>query len=407
MSIGDLLVQGMRPPNPNPQPQGSPQAGPMPQGAPGQPQGQTLPPAQSYAPDPSVGASIQQLMQMHEQDRRANSVDRGLAMMAGSFGPVSTRAAIMNSAQPENDRIAAMGGAVRDAAGMQALQEHQMLLSQLGLAPGGGAPAGGGMMSTLSAQTGIPANVLTTIYLTNPSTFGEEVNKASQMKAGVPAQQAAQMAQAKDVEEFKNSGIQDFSAAHQKLTETEAGVDQLLNDIPSTMKALAAPDFLTTSKLGAWLPGYGEDTKKQAIAIQKLEAGLTGESLQSVKNVRNQREFATLGEALTAGLNANNGTEGVQKALEAIKQKMATAHAQVYATAGKEIPTQYSGLADPAYTSPTIDGKPNPYYTGATYEKPSPAHGTNPTQPGGGFDYSALKSGETYTAPDGSTRTKR
>jgi hypothetical protein len=143
----------------------------------------------------------------------------------------------------------------------------------------------------------------------------------------------------------------------------------LLKNPSATMQALQYPDILTTSKAAAWLPfGPSEAAKQQAIAIQKLEAELTGESLSSVKNVRNQREFSTLGEALTAGLNANNGQDGVQQALQTIKQKMAVAHAQVYATAGKEIPNQYAGMADPAYTSPTLHGAPNPYYTGATYE---------------------------------------
>ena len=194
-------------------------------------------------------------------------------------------------------------------------------------------------------------------------------------QSSLAVSQAAQEGQAKDVEEFKNSGIQDFSAANQKLTDTQTGVDQLLKNMPATMKALSDPDILTTSKWAAWNPlGPSEEVKQQAIAIQKLEAGLTGESLSNVKNVRNQREFSTLGEALTAGLNANNGPQGVQDALNAIKQKMAVAHAQVYATAGKQIPNQYAGLADPTFTSPTLNGKPNPYYTGATYE-PAPKGG--------------------------------
>ena len=92
MSIGDLLVQGMQGlqgpnPRPNPMPNPGPQTGPggasPGPGAPAPPQGPSLPPAQAYGPDPSTAASIQALMQMHEQDRRANGVDRGMAMMAG------------------------------------------------------------------------------------------------------------------------------------------------------------------------------------------------------------------------------------------------------------------------------------------------------------------------------------
>ena len=78
--------------------------------------------------------------------------------------------------------------------------------------------------------------------------------------------------------------------------------------MPATMKALSDPDILTTSKWAAWNPlGPSEEVKQQAIAIQKLEAGLTGESLSSVKNVRNLREFNTLGEAVTAGSTPTTG----------------------------------------------------------------------------------------------------
>ena len=181
-----------------------------------------------------------------------------------------------------------------------------------------------------------------------------------------------QETQTKQSTEFKDTAIQDFDTAHQKLTLTESQIDQLLANMPATMKALQYPSLLTTSGAAATASAFGvgvpDDVKKQAVAAQQLIAGLTGESLSTIKNLRNQREFNTLGIAATAGLNANNGEDGVRKALEGMKAKAASAHANVYATAGKTIPSQYSGLADERYTSKTIDGRDNPYYTGATYE---------------------------------------
>ena len=243
------------------------------------------------------------------------------------------------------------------------LEQMQRINNMPAPGSGGGGATGG------AAGDGQPAIDPAVWNALSPDAKMKVLEQRTQSSLAVS--QAAQEGQAKDVEEFKNSGIQDFSAANQKLTDTQTGVDQLLNNMPATMKALSDPDILTTSKWAAWNPlGPSEEVKQQAIAIQKLEAGLTGESLSNVKNVRNQREFSTLGEALTAGLNANNGPQGVQKALEAIKQKMAVAHAQVYATAGKQIPNQYAGLADPTFhVSPTLNGKPNPYFTtGATYK---------------------------------------
>jgi hypothetical protein len=138
------------------------------------------------------------------------------------------------------------------------------------------------------------------------------------------------------------------------------------------MKALQLPGLLTTSGAAATASALGigvpDDIKQAAVTAQQLIASLTGESLTTIKNLRNRREFDTLGTAATAGLNANNGEDGVRKALEAMKTKAASAHANIYATAGKVIPNQYSGLADERYTSKTLDGKDNPYYTGATYE---------------------------------------
>ena len=129
MSIGDMLVQGMQGlqgpnPRPNPMPQTGPGGASPGPGAPASPPGPGLPPPQAYGPDPSTAASIQALMQMHEQDRRANGVDRGMAMMAGSFGPLETRGAIMNSAQPEDDRLHAMAQATLLQNAQTAQTEH-------------------------------------------------------------------------------------------------------------------------------------------------------------------------------------------------------------------------------------------------------------------------------------------
>ena len=440
MSIGDMIVAAQSGGGSGGQSQpGGYNNGTQAAAGPTTPSAMNMAQPQVYGPDQSIGASIQALMQMHENDRRANAIDRGLAGMASSFGPVEDRASIRNSAQPQNDSIGALGGAINDTSGMMQLAQHQQMMNLLGggggapaggapaagAAPGGapsggppgagppgagggpvagavGAPAPGGGGQSLSDMSGIPPSVLQTMYLSNPATFGEELNKAIQLHQGVPAQQAAQVEQAKDAEAQKNAGVEGFTASHQKLLDSEAGVNQLLGNMDATMTALSAPDILTTSKWAANLPiGYSDAVKQQAVQIQKLEAGLTGESLQSVKNVRNQREFGTLGEALTAGLNANNGKQGVQQALLDIQRKMAATHANVYATAGKQIPNQYAGMADPSYTSPTINGTRNPYFTGATYEPPQQTAQGPPATIQSPGDIAKLARGAPFTIPSG------
>jgi hypothetical protein len=339
-------------------PAGGPQAPPAPNAPPGPPPGQAgLPPTAATQSPPDLA---QLYLQMENRNRSANEIDHGLDMIAAAYSTPQMASAIMGSSRGQNQDPGAQLGNLIQLQNMQRMQNMPAPSTW----PGGGSDPTWAMLP--------------------PDAKLKYIEQQNQ--ANLQVQTTAKEAQGKDVEEFKNTGIQDFSALNQKLTEGESIVDQLMKNPAATMQALQYPDILTTSKAAAWLPfGPSEAAKQQAIAIQKLEAELTGESLSSVKNVRNQREFNTLGEALTAGLNANNGQEGVQSALQTIKQKMATAHAQVYATAGKEIPNQYAGLADPAYTSPTLHGAPNPYYTGATYA-PAPS---SPAGGGGG--------GKTYT----------
>jgi hypothetical protein len=404
MSIGDLLMgvnstqnqigQAIRP-----QPQPSPELPKLPGGPPVAPGGSPAPPGGGGASPPSGALSgppappsvapqsppdlMQLYQQLYQRERAAQGFDRSLGLMAAALSAPGTANNVWNSMPPPQDPGQQMNT-------MMQLAQMQRMANM---------PAPAGMDAPTWAMMPPDAKLK---YI------------EAQGAANIQVSTTAREAQAKDVEEFKNNGIQDFSSANQKLIDSEAGVDQLLKNMPATMKALSDPDILTTSKFAPWNPfGPSEATRQQAIAIQKLEAGLTGEALSSVKNVRNLREFNTLGEALTAGLNVNNGPEGVQRALEAIKQKMAVAHAQVYATAGKEIPYQYAGLADSAYTSKTLDnGQPNPYYTGATYAPPPKAGGEGQGPAGtsvtitGPDDIAKLPKGTPFIIPSGPNQGK-
>ena len=100
-------------------------------------------------------------MQMHAQDRAANSIDRGLATMAGSFGPVSTRAAIMGSAQPEDDRIRAMNEA------MPIVQQQQMIAAAPAMAQmlsGGQGGIGGAGQVDPAALRAIPPAMIAQLW---------------------------------------------------------------------------------------------------------------------------------------------------------------------------------------------------------------------------------------------------
>ena len=191
---------------------------------------------------------------------------------------------------------------------------------------------------------------------------------------------ATKMTEAKDAQKFKDDAVEDFGKANDKLTRSKGTVDRLLKNIDNTMTALATPDMLTSGKGPAWLkniPVIGgklvpsDETTALAHDIRTLKAELTGSGLTDVKNVRNRMEFETLGNALTAALDAANSPEDVRRALIEIKQKFAVAQANTYATAGKEIPHELGNFADPKFlTRYKKDGTENLYYTGATIADP-------------------------------------
>ena len=185
-------------------------------------------------------------------------------------------------------------------------------------------------------------------------------------KAKHVAAATAMTTQAKDVQEFKDSGKQDFSIADQKLTKSESTVDALLKDIDSTKKALSDPDFMTTGKFAANAPAWlTADPKVKAAAanVRTLVNELSASGLTGVKNVRNVREFNVIAGALTSALDPNN--PDLEGALRDIKTKFETAHAQALAAAGKPIPYAYKDVVDPTYLD-----KSNPYYTGSALEDP-------------------------------------
>jgi hypothetical protein len=348
-------------------------------------------PAQATAPAPDLTRAYLELMQ---RNRAADEIDRGMAGLAAAFAAPGTAGAVSAPLMPHEQDA---GAQIKNLMELQQYGIQQQAMAR-GLMPGGG-------IDQMGINMGLKPGALPDMIRMNPAILDDVIKSSTGMSLPLDQRQylqqqreaqasgkpfptypewassnaavgTAKETQAREAQQFKDTGSEDFTAANQKLNENEARVAQLLKNPDATMEALSKPDVLTTSKAASWIPsgtpivGASDAAKQQAIAIQKLMAELTGEGLQSAKNVRTQREFGTLGEALTAGLNVNNGKQGVIDALADIQKKFATAHAQVYAVAGKQIPYQYGGLADPKYTSPTWDGQPNPYYTGATYEEP-------------------------------------
>ena len=218
--------------------------------------------------------------------------------------------------------------------------------------------------------------------ITNPNDplIPDKYKYPEQYKAGVQGD----VAHAKEMQDFKDNGVEDLPSLEPRLDKGEKTVDTLLGNMDATMTALQAPGFLTRGPVPGYLGGgpYGQDVKDAAAAMATLKAQLAGEGLKDTKNVRNKTEFNALSESMTAALDPSNSPAQVQQALQDIKTKIARAHAQALAVAGKQVPYAYKGLADQRFFT-----KGDPYYTGATQEDApadSSGGGGGPQQSGGG-----------------------
>ena len=93
-------------------------------------------------------------------------------------------------------------------------------------------------------------------------------------------------------------------------------------------------------KWGAINPLVGQNVKDAAVALQKIQAQLTAEGLSGVKNVRNAREFNTLGQAATAGLNAAASPDDFVKAISDLQNKFLDAQATNEPRGGPQVDGQ-------------------------------------------------------------------
>ena len=93
----------------------------------------------------------------------------------------------------------------------------------------------------------------------------------------------------------------------------------------------------TTGKWAAIDPFVPQKVKDAAAALQKLQSSLSADQLAGTKNVRNQREFATLGQAANAGLNAAASPEDFKKGLGDITNKFLDAQATLELTMGHKL----------------------------------------------------------------------
>ena len=396
MSIGDLLVQGMQGlqgpnPRPNPMPNPGPQTGPggasPGPGAPAPPQGPGLPPAQAYGPDPSTAASIQALMQMHEQDRRANAVDRGLAGMAASFGPLETRNAIMNSAQPQDDRVGAMAEAMPIVQQQQMAASAPLMAQSLGLDPKVAAtlpPAALYKLWMDKEQGGITAQTdLTkqknTDLLEAQQKVPDQINKMTEMNTGIDTITGAVDDDGKTpaLQNILNSSTKKAAAMQlMSAKEGESGYTQLWDS--------------------AWASVLTPQEKAVVARMKQLSAQSYGDAFMSTGSRRTQTEVAALRAGLNQIGNFNQPYDDYVNSLNTYKTQLNKGMANALGAAGRldEVPENQRGLVNSEYLPAGFDkdGKQirpaGPLYAGqggtwASQPGFASAPASNATSPGG------------------------
>ena len=165
---------------------------------------------------------------------------------------------------------------------------------------------------------GMGGNDLETRQYLQEKNAGLTTDDYATWKGKKAAEAAGAVTEAKNVKEFKDTATQDYTALNSKLMSVQTALD-ILNKDPDAAQAAMQSFQPTTGKWAAIDIFQPQKIKDAAAALQKLQSSLSADQLAGTKNVRNQREFATLGQAANAGLNAAASPEDFRKGLSDIK----------------------------------------------------------------------------------------
>ena len=224
-------------------------------------------------------------------------------------------------------------------------------------------------------------------------------------KAQHAAQADAMATQAKQSQEFKDTATQDYSANNSKLTKIQPYIDTLLSNPAAAQQAMATM-FPTTGKGATWMPNaiVSPEEKAAAVALNTVRSTLSADALAGVKNVRNQREFSTLGQAAFGGLDPAASPENFQAALVALKNKFLDTQATNELAVGHKLTGNLVGHGNQDLLEPTLpSGAPNPYYNGGSQDNDFRKMKEQDAEDA----INRLPSGARFVGPDGQPYTKK
>lgn len=426
---------GGGPPNPAP---GGPQAAQGPPGGQGGPPGQGgpnfsapmtgqgQPAAQNYA---SPSDLSQLYLQMVQRQQASNQFNMGLGLLAASAYPGRHPEMIMDAMRGMNQGDP--GATFQNLMTLQNYNQQQMRFQNLvqnsdqyaksfGVDPtmfratitaAGPQGAGDVLGKIAEAQMGITGSQTDKEYKQQVRNFqaanpGAPLPPELQSEAGFVQHQGAAVTTADAAAKEKLAAKSEFDGMDKQYQAVEQNIDWL-NDPKNrdaVVQAIQKPELLTEGQSGRWLsavPGVGvsQDVLNAKSKLDQLHNQLYSTSFSG----KNQRlaavEAQRLGNAYTNLTSPTLSAGAIGDELNRLQQQAYSSHANIYASAGQQIPVKYHGLADAQYLNPK-----EPLYNGATEE--SAPDFSQMSDADADAAVAKLSPGESFIGPDGKPHRK-
>ena len=183
---------------------------------------------------------------------------------------------------------------------------------------------------------GMGGNDLETRQYLDEKRNGITTDDLATWKGKKAAEAAGAVTETKNVKEFRDNATADYTPLNSKPTSVQTALD-ILNKDPDAAQAALQSFSPTTGKWAVINPLVSQKVKDAAAALQKVQSSLSADQLAGTKNVRNQREFATLGQAANAGLNAAASPEDFRKGLDDITEQVSRRAGTLELTVGHRL----------------------------------------------------------------------
>jgi len=331
--------------------------------------------------------------QLAMRARAEDQFDRGIGGVIASFSPASQRAGIMNQWAGAGSMDP---GALFD--NMMKMTQYGMQMQNLQAFRQGIIPSLKSLgMSDEQAQALAPAALMdptlvskiaeTQMGVGNPAYLAQKRAEAAYDAQGKPlpwtrgdpvsydayskANAAAQVTTADAANKEKIATKSEFDGMNKQYNAAEQNIEWLADPAnhDAVVQAIKNPEFFTTGQTGKWLQGTPLGVSQDVLDAKSRLDMLHNQLYSTSFSGKNQRlaavEAQRLGNAYT---NLNSPTlspSAIDTELGRLKEQIYTSHANIYASAGQQVPSKYYGLADSEYFDPK-----EPLYNGATQEAP-------------------------------------